>query len=61
MLARLARDGMVIASAAESGGGPDRKQYAITEAGREQLFDWLTEPRRRCAPRCVSRKAAASR
>jgi DNA-binding PadR family transcriptional regulator len=41
-LARLARDGKVIAGAAEPGEGPDRKRYAITEAGRSEVESWLT-------------------
>ena len=32
-LARLARDGKVIAADAEPGAGPDRKRYVITEQG----------------------------
>ncbi|HEU5426363.1 MAG TPA: PadR family transcriptional regulator [Actinocrinis sp.] len=41
-LSRLARDGKVIAGEAEPGDGPDRKRYAITEAGREEVETWLT-------------------
>ena len=43
-LSRLARDGKVIAGEAEPGDGPDRKRYAITEAGREEVETWLTRP-----------------
>ena len=42
-LARLSRDGKVIAGAAEPGAGPDRKRYAITDAGRYDVAAWLTE------------------
>jgi DNA-binding PadR family transcriptional regulator len=43
-LSRLARDGKVTAGEAEPGGGPDRKRYAITEAGREEVEGWLATP-----------------
>ena len=43
-LSRLARDGMAIAGPAEHGEGPDRKRYAITEVGIEEVERWLTEP-----------------
>ncbi|HEU5354007.1 MAG TPA: PadR family transcriptional regulator [Actinocrinis sp.] len=43
-LSRLARDGKVIAGEAEPGDGPDRKRYAITEAGREEVETWLARP-----------------
>jgi DNA-binding PadR family transcriptional regulator len=43
-LARLARDGKVIAGGAEPGEGPDRKRYAITETGRAEVEAWLTDP-----------------
>jgi DNA-binding PadR family transcriptional regulator len=43
-LGRLARDGKVTAGDAEPGGGPDRKRYAITEAGRGEVESWLAEP-----------------
>src|ERR1700761_5837888 len=43
-LSRLARDGKVEVGASEAGGGPDRKRYTITEAGREDLQAWLAEP-----------------
>jgi DNA-binding PadR family transcriptional regulator len=43
-LGRLARDGKVIAGAAEPGEGPDRKRYAITETGRIDVDQWLAEP-----------------
>jgi DNA-binding PadR family transcriptional regulator len=43
-LARLARDGKVTAGQSEPGGGPDRKRYAITTAGRREVQAWLAEP-----------------
>jgi DNA-binding PadR family transcriptional regulator len=43
-LGRLARDGKVTAGEAEPGDGPDRKRYAITEAGRHEVETWLTQP-----------------
>ena len=43
-LSRLARDGKAIAGPAEHGEGPDRKRYAITEAGVEDVKRWLSEP-----------------
>jgi len=43
-LGRLSRDGMVTAGDAEPGDGPDRKRYAITEAGRDEVDTWLAEP-----------------
>ena len=43
-LARLARDGKVVARAAEPGAGPDRRRYAITEGGAAAVEAWLAEP-----------------
>ena len=43
-LGRLARDGKVTAGDAEPGDGPDRKRYAITDAGRHEVDTWLAEP-----------------
>lgn len=43
-LARLRRDGLVDVSGIESGAGPDRKLYVITDAGVADLEDWLGEP-----------------
>jgi DNA-binding PadR family transcriptional regulator len=43
-LARLARDGMVVAGEAEPGAGPERKRYVITEAGATEVETWLAEP-----------------
>jgi DNA-binding PadR family transcriptional regulator len=43
-LARLARDGRAMAGEAESGAGPDRKRYTITEAGKSEVEAWLAQP-----------------
>jgi DNA-binding PadR family transcriptional regulator len=43
-LARLARDGKVVAAQAEPGAGPDRKRYLITERGVSEVEAWLGEP-----------------
>ena len=43
-LSRLARDGKAIAGPSEPGEGPDRKRYAITEAGLAEVEQWLAEP-----------------
>ncbi|MFD7656949.1 PadR family transcriptional regulator [Actinosynnema sp. NPDC059797] len=43
-LARLLRGGLVEESGVEAGAGPDRKRYAITEAGVTDLMNWLTKP-----------------
>jgi DNA-binding PadR family transcriptional regulator len=43
-LGRLARDGKVIAGGAEPGEGPERKRYAITETGKDEVDAWLAEP-----------------
>lgn len=43
-LGRLARDGKVVAGESEPGGGPDRKRYAITPVGKDEVEAWLAEP-----------------
>ena len=43
-LGRLARDGKVTGGEPEPGAGPDRKRYAITAAGSQELEAWLSEP-----------------
>jgi DNA-binding PadR family transcriptional regulator len=43
-LARLSRDGKVVPGEVEPGGGPDRKRYAITEAGKQEFETWLSQP-----------------
>lgn len=44
LLSQLVRDGHVVAVGVEPGAGPDRKTYAITEAGVTDLERWLGEP-----------------
>lgn len=43
-LARLERDGLVQLVEGESGLGPERKTYAITESGVTDLEQWYAEP-----------------
>jgi DNA-binding PadR family transcriptional regulator len=43
-LGRLARDGKVVAGETETGAGPDRKRYVITETGVTEFETWLAEP-----------------
>ncbi|SDD31089.1 transcriptional regulator, PadR family [Sanguibacter gelidistatuariae] len=43
-LGRLARDGKVVVGEMETGAGPERKQYVITEQGATEVEAWLTEP-----------------
>ena len=44
-LSRLLRDKKVSTKeAADASGGPERKQYAITALGREELETWLAQP-----------------
>jgi len=43
-LARLVRDGKAEPADVESGAGPDRKRYLITDRGVEEVKAWLTEP-----------------
>src|SRR3954468_17604654 len=43
-LARLARDGKVVAADAEPGAGPERKRYVITDEGVSDVESWLAEP-----------------
>jgi DNA-binding PadR family transcriptional regulator len=49
-LGRLQRDGLAQAVGVESGGGPDRKVFAITPAGVTELELWLTQPEPASAP-----------
>ncbi|WP_433042724.1 PadR family transcriptional regulator [Dactylosporangium sp. CS-033363] len=44
ILAQLVRDGHIVEAGTQPGAGPDRKQYAITEAGVTDLARWLAEP-----------------
>lgn len=43
-LGRLERDGRAVVVGTESGDGPERKRYAITEQGVTDLEQWLAEP-----------------
>jgi DNA-binding PadR family transcriptional regulator len=45
-LSRLLKSGLVEVHGIEPGGGPERKRYAITEAGVADLGLWLAEPER---------------
>jgi DNA-binding PadR family transcriptional regulator len=40
-LGRLERDGLVEQAGQDRDGGPDRTTYAISDAGREKLGEWL--------------------
>jgi DNA-binding PadR family transcriptional regulator len=42
--ARLLKRGLVEVDGTEPGGGPERKRYAITEAGVADVDRWLAEP-----------------
>ncbi|MEV6931409.1 PadR family transcriptional regulator [Dactylosporangium sp. NPDC051485] len=43
-LARLIRNGWIVAAGAEAGAGPDRKRYEITTAGRARVAEWMFTP-----------------
>ncbi|MEU4116715.1 PadR family transcriptional regulator [Kitasatospora sp. NPDC028055] len=43
-LSRLLKNGLVVVEGVEAGGGPDRKRYAITDAGVTDLAGWLARP-----------------
>jgi DNA-binding PadR family transcriptional regulator len=43
-LARLIRDGYIVALGEEAGDGPDRKRYAVTGEGRERIAQWMFTP-----------------
>ncbi len=43
-LARLLKNGLVEVNGIEPGGGPERKRYAITEAGITDVEQWLAQP-----------------
>src|SRR4051795_12026741 len=43
-LARLLKNGLVEVDGVEPGGGPERKRYAITDAGVADVERWLAEP-----------------
>jgi DNA-binding PadR family transcriptional regulator len=43
-LDRLARDGLVIEESIEKGGGPDKRLWALTDQGRNELANWFDSP-----------------
>ncbi|MUL41707.1 PadR family transcriptional regulator [Streptomonospora sp. PA3] len=43
-LARLLKKGLIEVAGTEAGGGPERKRYAITDAGVTDLNSWLSTP-----------------
>ncbi|MBZ4318485.1 PadR family transcriptional regulator [Streptomyces huiliensis] len=43
-MSRLLKNGLVEVDGIEQGGGPDRKRYAITEAGVTDVGQWLARP-----------------
>ncbi|MFI8178939.1 PadR family transcriptional regulator [Actinacidiphila glaucinigra] len=43
-MARLLKHGLVEVEGIEPGGGPERKRYAITEAGITDVEKWLAQP-----------------
>jgi DNA-binding PadR family transcriptional regulator len=43
-LGRLTRDGKAVPGEIEQGAGPERRRYAITEAGIAEVEEWLSEP-----------------
>jgi len=45
-LSRLLKNGLVSVEGTEPGEGPDRKRYAITDAGVTDLQSWLSTPER---------------
>ncbi|MFD3483623.1 PadR family transcriptional regulator [Streptomyces sp. NPDC058665] len=43
-MSRLLKNGLVEVDGIEAGGGPERKRYAITEAGITDVERWLAQP-----------------
>ncbi|MEE1804264.1 PadR family transcriptional regulator [Streptomyces sp. NPDC101062] len=43
-MSRLLKNGLVVVDGVESGGGPERKRYAITDAGVTDVAQWLAQP-----------------
>lgn len=43
-LDRLARDALVVQEGIEKGGGPDKRLWALTDLGRQELANWLASP-----------------
>jgi len=44
VLARMEADGLVAATHVEQEGRPDKKVYALTDAGRAELAEWIAQP-----------------
>jgi DNA-binding PadR family transcriptional regulator len=44
VLARMEADGWVVSETVAQSGRPDKKVYAVTDAGRSELRRWLAEP-----------------
>ncbi|MEU6083479.1 PadR family transcriptional regulator [Streptomyces sp. NPDC047108] len=45
-MSRLLKNGLVEVDGIEAGGGPERKRYAITDAGITDVQRWLTTPQK---------------
>ncbi|MFJ9483652.1 PadR family transcriptional regulator [Streptomyces mirabilis] len=45
-MSRLLKNGLVEVDGIEAGGGPERKRYAITEAGITDVEQWLATPQK---------------
>lgn len=43
-LSRLLKNGMIEVAATEAGAGPERKRYAVTDAGITDVEQWLNQP-----------------
>ena len=43
-MSRLLKNGLVEVDGIEAGGGPERKRYAITDAGITDVREWLARP-----------------
>jgi DNA-binding PadR family transcriptional regulator len=43
-LDRLARDGLVVEEGVEKGGGPEKRLWALTDQGSEELATWFASP-----------------
>jgi DNA-binding PadR family transcriptional regulator len=43
-LDRLARDGLVVQKSIEKGGGPEKRLWALTDEGKEELASWFDSP-----------------
>jgi DNA-binding PadR family transcriptional regulator len=43
-LDRLERDGLVVEEGIERGGGPDKRLWTLTEAGKVELAGWFNSP-----------------